>query len=259
CERLGYSLIDPKKASDNTIFQGIRHNLNGAFMGGEWDKFDLDMPGFGDGGKFENRLIAAWSPFLKGVVITVDMLRLACTNGMVGQSPMVTYEVPVVNDWNNNLEIASRQLKPRFNDRIRTSIEGMADKRASLYEVERAYRLLEKREGIIDMGDFEARNNLQELLHITDIQAQLGSHYSQEQMKRNDLPSHLTRYDVYNILTEAATHLGRDGRSDRAITGYLNDFVFNKERSFSQHSGLIKLSQDSDHNRAFFASYKNDE
>jgi hypothetical protein len=255
-EKLGYSLVDPKKAADNSIFQGIRHNLNGAFMGGEWEKFDLDIPAYGDGGKFENRLIAAWSPFRKEVVITVDMLRLKCTNGMVGQSPMVTYEVPVVNDWNNNLEIASRQLKPRFNEKIRTSIEGMADKRASIYEVEKAFRLLQAREAGVSGANL---SHIHELIDLTDVGRHLRNHYNREQLERGDLPAHLTRYDVFNILTEATTHIGRDSRSDRAITGYLNEFVFSKEKSSIQKSGIIKLSHDSDHNRAFFTSFKNDE
>ena len=250
-EKLGYSVADPRNAGNKTIFQGIRHNLNGAFMGGEWDKFDLDLPGFGDGGKFENRLVAAWNPFRKGVVITVDMLRLVCTNGMVGQSPMVTYEVPVVSDWNNNLEIAKRQLKPRFNDRIRQSLEAMVDKRASLYEVEKAYRLLVKRKASVN----ERHVELGQLIELTDAQKHLWKHYSPDQLKRSELPSHLTRYDVFNALTEATTHLGRDAQNDLAITGYLNDFVFAKEQSIVQTSGLIKRSQESDHNRAFFTSF----
>lgn len=252
--KIGYSVTDPKKAKENSIFQGIRHNLNGAFLGGEWDKFDLELPGFGDGGKFENRLVAAWSPFRTGVIITVDMLRLVCTNGMVGQSPMVTYEVPVVNDWNNNLEIASRQLRPRFNEVIRRSVEAMPDKRASLYEVERAHKLLKQRSG----GVIDTTSSLRDLVELTDAAKHLRSHYNDDQLARNELPSHLTRYDVFNILTEATTHHGREERNDRAITAYLNEFVFAKEQSRGQRSGVIKLSQDSDPNRAFFTSFKND-
>jgi hypothetical protein len=253
-ERLGYSAIDPLKPGSSSINQNVRNRLNGAFLGNaNWDSFELEIPNMGDGGRFTNKLVAAWSPFQKNVIINVDTLRLVCANGMVGEASAVTFQVPVVSDWETSLDIASRQLKPRVNAIMTASIEKMVDQRATIHDVNRAHDLLANR-SFGEKGNESNKAQIQYLLRLTDVERHLRSYYSEAELKATQNHAHLTRYDVYNILTEASSHLGNDPRNDRAITGYLNEFVFGKEQDNIVHTGLIKVSDESDHNRAFFSS-----
>jgi hypothetical protein len=230
---------------------------NGVFLGGEWDKFDLSVKSLGIGGEFENKLIYKWSPFSSNITTSLEIQRLVCTNGLMAISPLVTYEVPLINDWQRNLHIISAQLQPRLNDTLNARFEEMNVLRASVYDVQRANQLLNERINTVDLSSDE-QCSLNFLAEKTKVRSSLGRYYKdpvfEDKSRSKNAISDMTQFDIFNILTEASTHYGRDLENDSAIQRDLNRLVFDEIGRKKQLTPEIPLNQDSDHRRAFFGT-----
>jgi hypothetical protein len=249
-EKSSYS--DPVRGMFN---QARSSNTDGVFLGGEWDKFDLEVKALGVGGEFENKLVYRYSPFSQNIITSLEVERLVCENGMVANSPFVTFEVPIVSDWENNLHVVSAQLKPKINDVLSSRFEQMITQRASVATVMKAHKLLESRTNSEGVSVSDAIR-IDSLLEKTDVEETLGRHYKdnvfsdKKRAKRAD--SNLTQFDVFNILTEATTHLGRDENTDFAAQRELNSIVFDEFKNKVSLSPSVPKSQQSDHKRMFF-------
>lgn len=237
---------------------------NGVFLGGEWDKFDLNIRDLGIGGEFENKLIYRWSPFSDTITTSLEVERLVCANGMVASSPFVTFEVPLINDWERNLHVISAQLQPRISDVLTSRFSDMAKKPSSVFDVQRAHGLLlDRRKSIEDLNDGKGGSditNLNNMLSITDAEFNLGNYYRNELFSNTEksklVDAHLTQFDVFNILTEASSHYGNDSDSNVSIQRDLNRLVFDEFDRKKQLRPSVPTISDSDHRRAFFGSNK---
>lgn len=233
-----------------------RHS-NGVFMGGEWDKFDLSVPALGVGGEFENRLLYRWSPFSPNIQTSLEVERLVCENGMLAMSPLLTFDVPVIDNWEENLDVVSMQLKPRVNAVLQDRFLAMEEMRASLGDVQRAHRVLSSR---MDNADDQAHMRLTQLAHLTDVQRHLERFYDPAVFENRNLAdraeSHLTQFALFNVLTEAASHTpSSQEASDAAIQMAINRLVFDEaDRQLGFKARQIPEQTDSNPERAFFSS-----
>lgn len=236
---------------------------NGVFLGGEWDKFDLAVPGLGAGGEFENRLLFRWSPFSPNIVSQLEVERLICNNGMVAMSPLLSYEVPVIDNWEDNLNVVTMQLKPRVNSVLTDRFAEMERALASVGDMTRVTRALQERRKGADVGLLSPQHveRLDKMIAVVDPteDSQLCRKYREtvfKDLKTGDLaPGNMKQFDLYNILTEAATHTPASEATANTTQMAINRLVFDElSRAHQLTKNDIKLSDESDPTRAFFSS-----
>lgn len=230
---------------------------NGVMFGGSADPFEFDVAELGEGGSFDASLVRQWSMFSQNIELSLNVQRLVCTNGMVANSPFITRSVPVINDWETNLDIVRQQLEPHFTGVMQQRFREMADvnNRASVQAVMKANALLQSRSAAEHMTA-EDRMAITRLLNFTDVRAHLGTHYQGRALSdakvASAIGSHMTSFDLFNVITEANSRYGRDSDTDRSANMLVNNLMFDELKKRPVESGTLKVSDDSDHRRAFF-------
>jgi hypothetical protein len=259
-ERIGIHHYEEKSYSNavNGLFNQSRGSKNnGVFLGGEFSTFEMDIPELFEGGAFNNSLIYKWSPFSNTITTSLEVQRLVCTNGMVANAPFVTYEVPVVNDWEQSLKVISTRLETQINNVLGERFKGMANanSRSSVADLNRAHELLSTRFERSHMSMEDAKK-LSRLIDLVDPSKHLSDTYDLKVLENSKLckiaDSHLTQFDLFNVLTEASTHYGRDSENDLNIQNQLNKIVFDDFKRGKKLSAKVPELGNSDHRRAFF-------
>lgn len=253
-------IATPASGSARAMFARVRGDkTNGVFMGREWDKFELQVPELGAGGEFENRLLYRWSPFSPNIQTSLEVERLVCNNGMVAMSPLVTHEVPVIDNWDEHLDVVTMQLKPRINAILSDRFRAMEETRASVEDVQRVHATLTARmDGSVGADD-QSAVRLARLSQLTDVQRNLSRYYDTAVFSKRELAaradSHLSQFALYNVLTEAATHTNPNKTSDNSIQMGINRLVFDEiGRRAALENRHIPVAEKSDPERAFFSS-----
>jgi len=253
---IGVTEIAPKSNAVSSVFNRVNAvTNNNLMMGGEWDKFDLDISSLGDGGSFTNRLMFKYSVFSKNIRTSLEVERLICTNGMVGLADFLTYEVPVISGWEDNLNVAANKIKPEISEVMRQRYIAMSEDRATLSEAMAANALIDTR--FSSTSSVEEVERLRIMLGLTDVQAHMGRYYKEDAFnarKSKFIASDLTQFDVYNILTEASSHTQGTPESDMAIQRLANKMMFDGANREVNIIPTIPESIHSDPNRAFFGT-----
>lgn len=263
-EHIGFSMVNQGAFSRGTrgLFEGIRgRKTNGAIFGGDGDPFELEVPEFGtdkkfSGGEFSGNIVFNWSVFSDKVTTSMNVQRLVCENGMVGDAPFVTYTVPVVNKWRENLDIVNQILRPRITESMTRRLSEMTAQKASLHEVIRAHEIINKRLQSDSINE-EDENHLMRMSHALNYDYHLGQVYKDRTF--NDptyakrVESQLMQYDVFNILTEANSHYGRDTEMDAEANRLLNSLVFDGFKARSSGNFTLKPSDNANHETVFWA------
>lgn len=259
-EHIGFEAPKGGNYSQGTrgLYEGIRSRAtNGAIFGGNGDPFDLLVPELGVGGEFDGHIVFGWSVFSDKVTTSLNVRRLVCENGMVADAPFVTYEVPVINQWHDNLKVVNAVLKPRITDVLGRRFKEMNERRASLADVLKAHSIIGERKGLMESeaNDKDAAK-LARMSQILNPELHLAGIFRESAFKdpkmARQIDGHMTQFDVYNILTEASSHSGRDDANDRAATKLANTLVFDDLKERSSANFTLKPSEESDHRRAFF-------
>jgi hypothetical protein len=238
------------------LYDSVRtRNTNGAMFGGEGDPFGFDVKELGLGGEFDASLVAKWSVFSPNIEITMNVKRLVCANGMVADSPFVTRSVPVISNWEENMGVVRAQLEPHMSGIMQQRFREMANTRASVASLARATGILNKRSSSKNLDDAD-RQRLLGMAGLVDVKKNLGHYYAgralSDQKVAAALAGHLTAFDLYNVMTEASSHYGRDGETDKEATMLANRIMFDELSTRPTDTGTLKPSSDSDHRRAFF-------
>lgn len=247
------------------LFNNFRQNTiqKHVFLGGEGHEFDLSIKELGAGGEFKNKLIHKWSPFDDKIQISLETERLICENGMVGMSPFVTKEVPIVNRHLEHLNLINVQLQPEINSLLKERFTNMQRTNASLHSMMSAHNILTDRVKSNKSGNQISNGNssLIKLKHLVDVKNSLGNVYEKEVFSNKEqsksLKGNLTQFDLFNVLTEASSH--SEGSSDNTIKLQkdINRLVFDELNDKKSVQGKAhQLSSDSDHSRIFFGGDK---
>lgn len=201
----------------------------------------------GDGGLFDSHIGYMWSPFHPYVKSVFELVRLICTNGMVATNEIVSAKVPLVNQWVDNLNVATKQIELRVHSKINQSMINMSKNMANI--------------SIIDLLHKHATNRLNNNTNMSDTQLNMLHNIANitsidSDFKNNNLgkfiASNVTQYDAFNIATEIASHTPEcDGSSTRALQIIANNLVFN-ENKYTTPIQSKKISPFSDTNQAFF-------
>jgi len=172
-------------------------------LGCKWSNNPITIDAFKDGGEFESELHYGWSPFLKTINSAFMLNRLICTNGMRGLRSFMNTKIPLVNRWDEHLNIANIQIQNKVESITQRRFEQMATERASVAEL---LVLTDHAGQRIRAGEnkFAADNErLRNIKYIADPRNHLNNVYQSHMFKKNatsaQYPGHLTTMDAYNI------------------------------------------------------------
>jgi hypothetical protein len=225
-----------------------------------WSKDEIAVPGFQHGGEFHSELSFVWNPFVKTINSSFDLIRLICTNGMVGLTSFLNTKVPLLNRWEEHLDIASRQIQNKVNSIVIDRVQAMRAEQASVGECllleqhayDRLYAPGAKSE--------DERARLLALMSATSPSAHLAGVYQDSVFTNKSLaaqlPAHLTHFDVWNIATELRSHTNQSKKSsDNALDRFANGIMFDNDDysvAGANQLGAVRTASFSDPERAFF-------
>jgi hypothetical protein len=225
-----------------------------------WSNGEITVPGYQKGADFNSQLSFMWNPFTKTLNSSFDLIRLICSNGMVGVASFLNTKVPLFNRWEDHLDIASTQIQNKVNSIVTSRIDIMARKNASVGDClllqEHVHDRLHSKGSLVD-GD---RERLLRLMAAVSPSVHLSDRYRDTVFSdRNlayQLPAHLTQFDAFNIATEVRTHTQPTPKSsDNALDKFANGMLFDDQRSFAlvaSRMGAVKTAAFSDPERAFY-------
>jgi len=224
-----------------------------------WSNTEIEIPMYKEGGQFSSRLNFTWNPFGKNIKSVFLMERLLCSNGMVGTTPFVNMSIPLVNRWQEHLEIANSQLQNKINNVMNRRLVEMSTSRATVNDLMVLHRHIIGRMGELD---FEGSSNdgLIRMAGLIDPYENLSSYYKEDVFDNkaiaSQLPAHLSLLDVWNMTTEVCTHYDptRDS-SDAGMQKLANEMVFDRACATDKVHAIganIQLAPFSNAEQAFF-------
>lgn len=243
---------DGIRVHENTVNRNIA-------LGGKWSDHGITVPNYNDGGEFQSELHFGWSPFVKTVNSAFMIYRLICTNGMRGMRNFMNTKIPLVNRWEEHLEVANRQIQNKVNGIVTDRFARMGNERATVAEVNLLTEHAKRRADDVTVNtDPQKIQRLRNIIQIADARRHLGNFYKENVFADSHLAAqhnaHLTTFDVYNMATEVRSHTDEcDKSSNRAMDKLANDLVFER-KDLTQHvrNSGPKICTFSDPDAAFF-------
>jgi len=226
-----------------------------------WSDHEIQVPLYTTGGEFNSRLSYKWNPFMKDVHSMFDLVRLICTNGMTSLTSFLNTRIPLVNRFEEHLEIASRQIQNKVSGKVLARLAEMGSERATIAECQLIVEHADARLG----GDVVLTQQMKEQLkHISMIASprlHLGQMYKEtvfsDRRLGAQLPSHMSTFDIYNMATEINTHTPENTKSSsHAMDKMANALIFDRE-DLTKHAsryGQPAISAFSNPDAAFFGS-----
>jgi hypothetical protein len=199
-----------------------------------WSKSDIHVPAYNEGGRFTSQLSFAWNPFNADIRSSFELVRLICVNGMIGLTSWLNSRVPLVNMWQEHLDIAALQIQRKVEDKVGARMLEMNRERASLADLMLLQRHAIERfdaEANIDDG---AQERLRTISRAVNPMLHLNDFYKPDVFAdmrvAAQLPGHLTVFDAWNIATEMSSHTHDGGDStDNGLQRLANRLVFDPE------------------------------
>lgn len=238
----------------------VIHNTFGDIsLGAKWSDHGITIPEYEKGGNYTSELHFAWNPFVTTVNSAFMLYRLVCANGMMGMRSFLNTKIPLINRWEEHLEIASAQIQNKVSTMVVNRLGQMGDERATLAETILLANHAQKR---LKRGNVENEDKLHNIVNIASPEMHLRNVYRDEAFTNmniaQQLPSHLTTYDVYNMATEVRSHTNENAQStvaalDKLANGLIFDRVENPNTSIDGKQAP-SLNVFSDPDRAFFGN-----
>lgn len=236
---------------------------NNFILGTKWSNHEIIVPEYNDGGKFSSELMFGWSPFVPTVNSIFMLVRLMCSNGMRGLTRFLNAKIPLINRWEEHLDMANMQIQNKVNSIVKGRLGAMSHERATVAELGQIadyanVRIGKTRERMEALTEDQFQR-LQRIAAIADPAVHSGKVYRENVFTDSRLaaqmPGHLTTLDAYNLATEIRSHTPEiEGASTLALDRFNNDIVFNR-KDLTQHAAkfaMPRLSVFSNPDQAFF-------
>lgn len=253
--------VTEKKYGRNRSTAG-ENTMGNISLSNVWSEAEIEVPLYQEGGQFTSQLRFAWNPFMKDVRSMFDLVRMICTNGMVGMTSFLNTKIPLVNRWEEHLEIASRQIQNKVSNKVISRLGEMGTERATVADCQLIVEHADNRlaDGNMSQG---TRERLKSIGTIASPVVHLGKLYRgnvfNDRRLGAQLPAHLSTFDVYNMATEISSHTPETSKSSNvALDKFANTLVFDRE-DLTKHAvrlGAPSLSSFSDPEAAFFGEMK---
>jgi hypothetical protein len=202
-------------------------------LGAKWGASHIVVPQYKGAGDFENELLFGWSPFNKDVNSAFMLKQTQTGNVLRGMASFLKKRIPLMNRWEEHLDIACKQLQVRIESEVKRRFAIMGTERASIQELQLVYDHAKTR---IDKGQnlkgSVAEVRLQKIMHAMNPVLHSNKVYKEQVFTDKRLAAqrkgHLSVFDTYTLATEARTHAKEvDGSSNLALDRFSNDLIFN--------------------------------
>ena len=248
---IGFSADAKIRVHENTVSNNIS-------LGRKWSDHGIEVPAYQEGGEFSSELHFGWNPFVKTINSAFMLYRLICANGMRGLRSFMNTKIPLVNRWEEHLEIANKQIQNKVQSMVSARLTQMGSERATVAEVallsDHAYKRTQGEEHTA-----AEMRSLNRIINIANPKLHLGSVYQEEVFNDKRLaaqmPAHLSVFDLYNMVTEVNSHTKvADGSTGRGLDKLANDLVFDRKdlTQYATRFNAPTISQFSDPDAAFF-------
>lgn len=249
---------------------GLKTMTGQVALSGYHNKTPIVVPEYLSGGVFESALMYNWNPYHKNIRGVFELTRQICTNGMIGVTDFMNTEIPVVNRWEEHLEIASRQIQNRVGERVGQRLKQMGTERATISELtllanHATQRLVEHGEQSAFPMEPKDRERLSNIYKIVNPMFHLTNHYKAGAFTDSNiaaqLPGHLSTFDAFNVATEMYSHTDEsEGSSGFALQKFANGLLFDQAQKRNQRLSRALIapltSSFSNAEVAFFGSMK---
>lgn len=230
-------------------------------LGRKWSDHDIVIPAYKEGGEFNSELHFAWNPFTSTINSAFLLWRLLCTNGMEGYTSFLNSRIPLINRWEEHLDIANRQIQNKVDGMVTRRLTQMGTERCTVAEATLVAQHAQTR---LAKGNFDSettRKRLSSIANIAHPVPHLGQVYRsnvfEDKRLAVQMPAHLTTFDVFNMATEVRTHSNEvEGSTARALDIFSNRIIFDR-RDKTQAASRFVLPQQSafsDPDAAFFGT-----
>lgn len=249
--------VSPISHRRDRHLHGNTHNQS-LYLGSAFSAEDLsiaELNGQAMGGEFSSLLRFVWNPFQQHVNSAFELIRLICANGAVGIASFLNTKVPLMNQWEQNLHIASKQIQALVQNKVDVRLRRMAAENASVGVLMQLETHMMKRLGNEDVDPQDAQM-FRALMNVVDPAAHLGNIYKPEIFDfvniAAQLPGHLTKMDAWNIATEMNSHTEATNDSTHfALSKIANDLMFT-DRDYRVHRKIASPFSSAD--QAFFGN-----
>lgn len=206
-------------------------------LGRSWNETHIEIPAYKEGGDFKSNLFYTWNPFHQNIKSVFELVRLICTNGMVGLASFLNTNIPLVNRWQEHLDMATMQIQHKVEDKVTHRLADMSIERATVADLaliaNHAHERLTSSAGDSD--------TLREIFKIANPMFHLYDHYKPtvftDKRLAAQLPGHMTAFDAWNMATELSSHTEDGGNStNNGLQKLANDLVF------SPHTNVTAMS-----------------
>lgn len=246
--------------SETSSFKTKHRRKNGKFiLGSKVFSFDFQLDE-NSNNSFASKLSFPFNPFKQYVECFVGLERLVCLNGMVTSGSVFNYKIPIINNVQENLRVAMRQLSPAIRNDFEQRVNLLRQERASISET------LRTRDFVLNRMDSDVQNTqqlgiLSQLAYVCDVKTHCQGYAPEiiNSAAASFYPSHLKRFDVWNILTELDSHTEEtDKSSSVAVQRYANTILFNSATfcQKNERTGILNRTSRFDHDnlRALWGS-----
>ena len=235
-----------------------------------WSERKIQVPGMDEGGAFNSRLTFSWNPFVETIRSSFDIERLICENGMTGLTSLFNAKVPLLNRWEEHLDIADQQIQNKLDSMLSERFRQMTGERATLADCLRlqdhVHNRLQHYSNSNVIGQGSRGTKLRNINKVVDPSTHLSKFYKENALKDRrlaaQLPSHLSIFDAYNIATEIASHTSpADNSSNYAMDKVANELVFDRSdrRQHAARFGGQDIASFSNPDQAFFGDVDEDD
>lgn len=254
---LGISTSSKTLKHGNTLSKSI-------VLGREWSTEGLEVPQIGEGLAHSSSLSFVWSPFSDKINSVLNILRLICSNGMTATTRFLNTQIPIINRWEEHMDIAARLIQNKVQGMVKDRLGQMVTEQASVSELQLIAEHARKRMNNVSVPHTEeVRTRLTNILNTVDPTRHLSDVYSPAVFGNKSLaaakPGHLSVYDAYNITTELSTHTpATDDSTQKALDNHANWMMFNR-KDIVPMLGVERqalTTEYSDPNTAFFGGVK---
>lgn len=189
---------------------------------------EMKIPFLQQGGDFNSELSFAWDPFRSHVDGVFRLVRVICSNGMVGLSDFMNCKIPLVNEWVEHLQIANKQIQNKVSNLLFDRVDAMSKQRASVRDCQRIVDSCFARMKNVHNNTAPNMDVLRNIIEVCDPQLHLKSHYNDtvfnDRRLSEQAASHLTQFTLWNMVTELATHtLASEDSTTLAVQKHANE------------------------------------